>query len=166
MRKQYLTLLFLLFNTALSAQSVKIGYINIDYVVTSSPQFSQANEKVIRKFKPQENNLLLLNNNIRELASKFNKNKDSFSQSEIKTKIKKIASLEKKLKQQALALKKQLVLENKQALGKIQNLINKVIRKIAEEQNFDLILYQKVAYASKKINITELVSQKLKQQFK
>lgn len=166
MRKQYLTLLFLLFNTALSAQSVKIGYINIDYVVTSSPQFSQANEKVIRKFKPQENNLLLLNNNIRELASKFNKNKDSFSQSEIKTKIKKIASLEKKLKQQALVLKKQLVLENKQALGKIQNLINKVIRKIAEEQNFDLILYQKVAYASKKINITELVSQKLKQQFK
>jgi outer membrane protein len=166
MRKQYLTLLFLLFNTALSAQSVKIGYINIDYVVTSSPQFSQANEKVIRKFKPQENNLLLLNNNIRALASKFNKNKDSFSQSEIKTKIKKIASLEKKLKQQALALKKQLVLENKQALGKIQNLINKVIRKIAEEQNFDLILYQKVAYASKKINITELVSQKLKQQFK
>ena len=166
MRKQYLTLLFLLFNTALSAQSVKIGYINIDYVVTSSPQFSQANEKVIRKFKPQENNLLLLNNNIRELASKFNKNKDSFSQSEIKIKIKKIASLEKKLKQQALVLKKQLVLENKQALGKIQNLINKVIRKIAEEQNFDLILYQKVAYASKKINITELVSQKLKQQFK
>ena len=110
--------------------------------------------------------MLLLNNNIRALASKFNKNKDSFSQSEIKTKIKKIASLEKKLKQQALVLKKQLVLENKQALGKIQNLINKVIRKIAEEQNFDLILYQKVAYASKKINITELVSQKLKQQFK
>ena len=51
-------------------------------------------------------------------------------------------------------------------LEKIQNLINKVIRKIAKEQNFDLILYQKVAYASKKINITELVSQKLRRQFK
>ncbi len=166
MKKIFIIFATLLSNSVLYAQSVKIGYINIDYVVISSPQFSQANDKVIRKFKPQENNLLLLNNNIRALASKFNKNKDSFSQSEIKTKIKKIVSLEKKLKQQALVLKKQLVLENKQALGKIQNLINKVIRKIAEEQNFDLILYQKVAYASKKINITELVSQKLKQQFK
>ena len=80
--------------------------------------------------------------------------------------INKITTLEQELKQQALTLKKQLTLENKQSLGKIQSLINKVIRKIAEEQNFDLILYQKVAYASKKINITMLVSQKLKQQFK
>ena len=166
MRKQYLTFFLLLFNTVLSAQPVKIGYINIDHVVTSSPQFSQANDRVISKFKPKERNLLLLSNNIQVLVNKFNKNKDDFSQSEIKTEINKITNLEQKLKQQALTLKKQLALENKQSLGKIQNLINMVIRKIAEQQNFDLILYQKVAYASKKINITTLVSQKLKQQFK
>ncbi len=166
MRKQYLTFFLLLFNTVLSAQSPKIGYINIDHVVTSSPQFSQANDRIITRFKPKERNLLLLSNNIQVLVNKFNKNKDDFSQSEIKKEINKITNLEQKLKQQALTLKKQLALENKQSLGKIQSLINIVIRKIAEEQNFDLILYQKVAYASKKINITTLVSQKLKQQFK
>ena len=166
MKIKYLILLFLLLNTSLYAKPLKIGYININHIVISSPQFSQANDEVIKRFKPQENNLLLLNNNIKSLVSRFNKNKDSFSQSEIKAEIKKIAGLEKKLKQKALVLKKQLALENKQALEKIQNLINKVIRKIAKEQNFDLILYQKVAYASKKINITELVSQKLRRQFK
>jgi outer membrane protein len=166
MRKQYLTFFLLLFNTVLSAQSPKIGYINIDHIVTSSPQYSQANDRVINKFKPKERHLLLLSNNIQVLVNKFNKNKDGFSQTEIKTEINKITNLERKLKQQALALKKQLALENKKALGKIQNLINKVISKIAKEQGFDLILYQKVAYASKKINITALVSQKLKQQFK
>jgi len=166
MKKQYLTFFLLLFNTMLSAQPPKIGYINIDHVVTSSPQYSQANDRVIRKFKPKEGRLLLLSNNIQVLVNKFNKNKDGFSQAEIKTEINKITNLEQKLKQQAITLKKQLALENKQSLGKIQNLINMIIRKIAEEQNFDLILYQKVAYASKKINITTLVSQKLKQQFK
>lgn len=166
MKIKYLVLLFSLFNTTLYAQPLKIGYINIEHVVTSSLQFSQANDKVIRKFKPQESSLLLLNNNIQSLVNKFNKNKDSLSRSETKVEIKKIAGLEKKLKQQALVLKKQLELENKQALGKIQSLINKVIHEIAKEQKFDLILYQKVAYASKKINITELVSQKLRQQFK
>jgi outer membrane protein len=133
----------------LYAQPVKIGYINIDHVVTSSPQFSQANDRIITRFKPKERNLLLLSNNIQVLVNKFNKNKDDFSQSEIKMEINKITTLEQELKQQALTLKKQLTLENKQSLGKIQSLINKVIRKIAEEQNFDLILYQKVAYASK-----------------
>jgi len=166
MKKQYLTFFLLLFNTMLSAQPPKIGYINIDHVVTSSPQYSQANDRAIRKFKPKERRLLLLSNNIQVLVNKLNKNKGSFSQAEIKAEINKITNLEKKLKQQALALKKQLTLENKKALGKIQNLINKVIRKIAKEQSFDLILYQKVAYASKKINITTLVSQRLKQQFK
>ncbi len=166
MRIRYLIFIFLSVNTITYAQSLKIGYINVDHVVTSSPQFSQANDIVIRKFKPQESNLLFLNNNIQSHVNRFNKNKDNFSQSEIKLKIKKIANLEKELKQKALLLKKQLARENKQELEKIQNMINEVIREIAKEQNFDLILYQKVAYASKKVNITNLVSQKLKQQFK
>ena len=166
MKKIIIIFIALLSSSVLYAQSVKIGYINIDHVVTSSPQFSQENDRIITRFKPKERNLLLLSNNIQVLVNKLNKNKDDFSQSEIKTEINKITNLEQKLKQQALTLKKQLALENKQSLGKIQNLINMVIRKIAEEQNFDLILYQKVAYASKKINITTLVSQKLKQQFK
>ncbi|MCS5589101.1 MAG: OmpH family outer membrane protein, partial [Candidatus Thioglobus sp.] len=89
MRKKYLILSFLLFNVALGAQSLKIGYINIDYIVASSPQFSQANDRIINKFKPQENNLLSLSNNIQLLVDKFNKNKDNFSRSEIKTKINK-----------------------------------------------------------------------------
>ena len=166
MKKKIIILATFLSGSVLCAQPIKIGYINIDHVVTSSPQYSQANDRVISKFKPKERYLLLLSNNIQVLVSKFNKNKDGFSQAEIKAEINKITNLERKLKQQALTLKKQLTLENKKALGKIQNLINKVIRKIAKEQSFDLILYQKVAYASKKINITTLVSQKLKQQFK
>jgi Skp family chaperone for outer membrane proteins len=50
-------------------------------------------------------------------------------------------------------------------VGKIQDLINKIIHKLAKEDRFDLILYQKVAYASKNINITSLISQKLRQKF-
>ena len=166
MKKKLIIFVALLSSGVLYAQPIKIGYINIDHVVTSSPQFLQENDRVISKFKSRENNLLLLSSTIQSLVNKLNKNKDSFSQKKIKTEINKIANLERKLKQQALTLKEQLTFENKRALGKIQDLINKVIRKIAEEQNFDLILYQKVAYASKKINITALVSQKLKQQFK
>ncbi|SFV81984.1 hypothetical protein MNB_SUP05-12-856 [hydrothermal vent metagenome] len=33
---------------------------------------------------------------------------------------------------------------------------------MAQEEGFDLILYQQVAYASKRINITPIISQKLR----
>jgi len=143
-------------------QSVKIGYINIDHLVTSSPQFIQANQKVIKEFQPQENNLALLAKQIQALADKFNKISKTLDQSERKSEINKIAKLERQLKQRATTLKKQLERRRLQELSQIQDLINQVIEDVAKEEEYDLILYQEVAYASKKINITPIISQKLR----
>ncbi|HCJ12770.1 MAG TPA: hypothetical protein DHV43_00805, partial [Gammaproteobacteria bacterium] len=127
-----------------------------------SPQFIQANQVVIKAFQPQEKQLLALSKRIQLSADTFNKNSKTLTQVERKTEIKKIANLEYQLKQQAQTLKKQLKLKNEQELSKIQDLINRVIKQVAKDQNFDLILYQEVAYASKKINITPIISQKLR----
>jgi len=143
-------------------QSTKIGYINIDHLVTSSPQFIQANQEVIKEFKPQENNLVILAKQIQVLADKFNKISRTLDQSERKSEINKITKLERQLKQRAAALKQQLEIRNSQELSKIQDLINQVVEEVAKEEKFDLILYQNVAYASKKINITSTISQKLR----
>ena len=143
-------------------QSVKIGYINIDHLVTSSPQFIQANQEVINEFQPQEKDLVILAQQIQDLADKFNKISKTLNQSERKSEVNKIAKLERQLKQRAIALKKQLELKNFQELGKIQDLINQIIEEVAQEEGFDLILYQQVAYASKRINITPIISQKLR----
>jgi Outer membrane protein len=156
------TFSLLMLGTTLHAESLKIGYINIDHLVSSSPQFIQANQVVIKVFQPQEKQLLALSKQIQLSADTFNKNSKTLTQVERKTEIKKIANLERQLKQQAQALKKQLKLKNEQELSKIQDLINRVIKQVAEDQNFDLILYQEVAYASKKINITPIISQKLR----
>ena len=159
---RFFAFILVLFSGFLQAQPLKIGYINIDHLVSSSPQFIQANQVVIKAFQPQERQLLALSKQIQLSADTFNKNSKTLTQSERKTEIKKIANLERQLKQQARSLKKQLNLKNKQELNKIQDLINRVIKQVAEDQNFDLILYQEVAYASKKINITPIISQKLR----
>ena len=143
-------------------QSAKIGYINIDHLVTSSPQFIQANQEVINEFQPQEKDLVILAQQIQDLADKFNKISKILNQSERKSEVNKIAKLERQLTQRAAALKKQLELKNFQELGKIQDLINQIIEEVAQEEGFDLILYQQVAYASKRINITPIISQKLR----
>ena len=159
---RFFAFILVLLNGSLQAQPLKIGYINIDHLVGSSPQFIQANQVVIKAFQPQEKQLLALSKRIQLSADTFNKNSKTLTQSERKTEIKKIANLERQLKQQARSLKKQLNLKNKQELNKIQDLINRVIKQVAEDQNFDLILYQEVAYVSKKINITPIISQKLR----
>jgi outer membrane protein len=159
---RFFVFILVLLNGSLQAQPLKIGYINIDHLVSSSPQFIQANQVVIKAFQPQEKQLLALSKRIQLSADTFNKNSKTLTQVERKTEIKKIANLEYQLKQQAQTLKKQLKLKNEQELSKIQDLINRVIKQVAKDQNFDLILYQEVAYASKKINITPIISQKLR----
>ena len=159
---RFFAFILVLLNGSLQAQPLKLGYINIDHLVSSSPQFIQANQVVIKAFQPQEKQLLTLSKQIQLSADTFNKNRKTLTQSERKTEIKKIANLERQLKQQAQALKKQLKFKNEQELSKIQDLINRVIKQVAEDQNFDLILHQEVAYASKKINITPIISQKLR----
>ncbi|MBT3447717.1 MAG: OmpH family outer membrane protein [Candidatus Thioglobus sp.] len=155
----------LLLNTLSQAKTLKIGYINVDHLVTSSAQFIQANQIVVKEFQPQQDELITLANKINSLVKEFKQDKDTLSQLEIKSEIKKITNLEQQLKRQASSLKKQLALRNTQELSKIQDLINQTIKAIAIEKKFDLILYQEVAYVSKELNITPLIAEQLRLQF-
>ena len=163
--KQLLILLTLLLAGPSQAKTLKIGYINVDHLVTSSAQFIQANQIVIKEFQPQQDELITLANKINSLVKEFKQDKDTLSQLEIKSEIKKITNLEQQLKRQASSLKKQLALRNTQELSKIQDLINQTIKAIAIEKKFDLILYQEVAYVSKELNITPLIAEQLRLQF-
>ena len=163
---KYFIFFLLALSTALQAESSKIGYINIDHIVKSSPQFIQANQAVIERFEPQEKQLLNMSEQLQSLVDQYNTNAKTLSNDERNTQLKKITALEDNLKQQALNLKNQLKQINDKELSKIQDLINQVVKEIAISQNFDLILYNQVAYASQSVNITSLVSQKLREIFK
>ena len=163
-----LILLFLLLsiNSFSLAQELKIGYLNIDHVISNSPQFIQANQLVIKEFQPQENQLKQLASDIQAQVVEFNQNKDTLDKGELNQQLKKIARLEKELKAKAGRIKKALQQRNTYELKKIQDLINQAIQQIATDKQYDLILYQEVAYASDKVNITAQVGQKLREVFK
>lgn len=165
-----LTLLFLTISVALSssafAKPLKIGYINIDHVVSTSPQFIEANQVVLKEFKPREKKLLKLRESIATRIKKMQKNKDSLSKKDIQSEFKKISTLESDLKQKAAKLQQEFKLKNTKELRKIEDSINKIIKDVAKKKNFDLILYQEVAYASEEINITTIISEKLRALFK
>ena len=158
--------LLLSINSLSLAQELKIGYLNIDHIISSSPQFIQANQLVIKEFQPQENQLKQLASDIQAQVAEFNQNKDSLDKSALNQQLRTITQLEKELKIKAGRIKKALQQRNTQELQKIQDLINQAIQQIATDKQYDLILYQEVAYASDKVNITAQVSQKLREMFK
>lgn len=158
--------LLLSINGSAVAEHLKIGYINIEHVLSSSPQFIQANQMVVKEFQPQEDQLKQLASDIQAQVINFNQNKDTLDKDTLNQQLKTIARLEQELKTKAGRIKKALQQRNTQELQKIQDLINQAIQQIAADEQYDLILYQEVAYASDKVNISTQISQKLREVFK
>jgi len=58
-------------------------------------------------------------------------------------------------------LREDMDLRRREEIGDLQEKINETIDKMATNENFDLILYNGIAYASKKVDITESIIKKL-----
>ena len=54
-------------------------------------------------------------------------------------------------------LREDIDIRRREEINELQTQVNKTIEKIAKDQNFDLIVYQGVSYASPKIDITDQI---------
>jgi len=54
-------------------------------------------------------------------------------------------------------LREDIDLRRREEINALQAQVNKTIEKLAKEKNFDLIIYQGVAYASPTMDITDMV---------
>ena len=87
-----IVILLITLSSTLQATPLKIGYININHLVSSSPQFIQANQLVVKELRPQKNKLLILGKQAQLLVNSFNKNNKDLTQNERKSEIKKMAT--------------------------------------------------------------------------
>jgi outer membrane protein len=156
-------ILFLIFTTLFTTQvfATKIGYINIDALLNESAQFKQSQQEIATEFKQKDKKIEQQAKKIEQLLAEFQEQQDDLTQAEKKEKIATIKKLDNNLKEVVAKTKQQFELRNAEELQKIQNNINTIIKQFATANDFDLILYKDIAFVSKKIDITDKISEKL-----
>ena len=155
MRVFTLILLFFLVSSV-SAESIKIGYIDTEMVVNNLSKYKEGKTFIASEFEAKKQELLDLFNHIELIRS----NKVDLDENELQQ----ILELESSFKQeteywQAAINQKQVAL-----LKDIEMIINKAIKEFALEENFDLILYENAAFVSSKINISNKIISKIENQ--
>ena len=156
MRVVVLFLLALLV-TSTNAQSIKIGYINVEEVINSLSQYQHDNDSLIHQFEPKKQQLLDLFKHIELLKENLNNVDKSINNENYQKELDNIRELEASFQKETELWQQQLNQKKYESLQKIETMINLAIEEFAISENYDLILYQNVAFASDQVNITNQI---------
>ena len=157
-----IVLLFLaLLVTSINASSVKIGYIDIEKIINSLPQYQIDNDSLVQRFEPKKQQLLDLFKHIELLKENLNNSDKSISNELYQQELDKIKELEVSFQSETELWQNQLNQEKILLLQKIESVINQAINEFATSENYDLILYQNIAFASDQVNITNQIISKI-----
>jgi len=160
MRAIVLFLLALLV-TSINAQSIKIGYIDVEKVINSLPQYQHDNDSLIQQFEPKKQQLLDLFKHIELLKENFNNADKSINNENYQKELDNIRELEAIFQKETELWQQELNQKKYESLQKIETMINLAIEEFAISENYDLILYQNVAFASDQVNITNQIILKI-----
>ena len=152
MKFKALLLIVLLFSSSASAESLKIGYIDIDRVIENLSVYEKANNLLIKEFEPKKNQLVNLFDYINLLKENLEPNNDE---------IKKIQKLEYDFQNESELWQRKLNESQFKLLQEIELIINIAIKEFAISNNYDLILYQNGAYVGIKVDISDKIISKI-----
>jgi len=160
MRVAVLFLLALLV-TSTNAQSIKIGYINVEEVINSLSQYQHDNDSLIQQFEPKKQQLLDLFKHIELLKENLNNFDRSLNNETYQEELNKIKELEVSFQLETELWQQQLNQKKIESLQKIETMINLAIEEFATSEKYDLILYQNAAFVSDQVNITNKIISKI-----
>ena len=128
-----------------AAAEAKIAYVEVDRILKEAPQTAEVGKKLEKEFSPRTAELQRLQKQIND-AGDNDKN---------------LSSLKLDFQQKQRELNEDFNLRKNEELSTLQERINKAITTVSEADGFDLVIYSGIAYASKKVDITDKVLKSL-----
>ncbi|HID00103.1 MAG TPA: OmpH family outer membrane protein [Piscirickettsiaceae bacterium] len=159
----FFVLTLALVTSAHSAEfSAKVGVVNVNLLIEQAPQAKAASQRLEQEFAPQQKQLQQLMQKVEKLRSEFQKNKLTLSPEQRAVKEREIALLAREIQRRRADIQELVNLRRNEELAKLQALINQAIREIGRKEQFDLILYDGIAFSSQRIDLTQKILSYLK----
>lgn len=143
------------------AESYKIGFVNATKVFEESTQYIQAKERLQSEFSRREKEILSDQKQLKQLEEKLQRDGDTMSDSEVKRLERDILARQRKLKTMQTEFREDLNLRQNEEFQKLRTQIREIIQDVGKAQGIDLIVSDGVVYYSNKIDISDLVLEKL-----
>lgn len=144
----------------------KVGVVNTVQLMEEAPQAKAAQSNIETEFAPREKELVSLQKSVRKLEEKLSRDGAVMSEKESSKLERDILSKRRDLKRSQDEFRDDLNIRKNEVLSKLQRQMYEATVSLAKEKKYDVILGQGVVYSSKNVDVTDMVLEKLKAQFK
>ena len=157
MKKFISILLLTLITFVSSAEELKIGIVDVNKILKEAPQTLSANKKLEKEFSSKTEKLKAKINSLQSDEKKYQKESLTMSDDQREKAEKGLQQRRIDIQRNERELREDMDLRRREEIGDLQEKINVTIDKIAADEKYDLILYTGIAFASKKVDMTEQI---------
>ena len=144
-------------SASIHAAELKVGYVQVDKILQEAPQTAESGKKLEREFSPRSLELDRTQKQIRDIEAALDKEGVTLTESERRNKERDASNLKIEFQRKQRELREDINLRKNEELSSLQDRINKAVQTVSESEGYDLVVYGGVAFASKKIDITDKV---------
>jgi outer membrane protein len=163
--KFYLTVIAALVLPAIAfAQApgnLKIGVVDINRLMSESPQFQAAREKLDDEFAPRRREIIAMQTSLEERAATLKKDFEVMGAAEREEAERELRNDERAIIRAQTEFREDSELRNNEVIRVVQQNVVREVVAYGESEGFDLVLVEGIVYASDRVNITQPVLDRL-----
>jgi outer membrane protein len=143
---------------AVSAQDLKVGYVNSERVLREAEPAKRAQAKLEAEFGKREKDLNDQNAALRAQAEKLDRDSPTLSEAEKTRRQRELVELDRDLQRKHREFQEDLTQRKNEELSSVAERANRTIKAIGDAEHYDVILQdQLVIYFSARIDLTKKV---------
>ncbi len=152
--------LSLLGASMVSAQEIKIGFVNTDRIFREASTAKSAQVKLEQEFSKREKELMDFGNTIKAASEKFEREAPTLSETQRNARQKQLMEQDREFQRKRREFQEDLNTRKNEEQQVVIERANLAVKKVAESEKFDVI-FQEAVYINPKHDITDKVIKSL-----
>lgn len=141
---------------AVSAQELKIGFVNLDRVLRDAAMAKAAQAKLEGEFTKREKELLDSESRLKNMSVRFEKDSSALGEAERVRRQRELMEQDRELQRKRREFQEDLNQRKNEELALVLEKANRVVKQIFDQDRYDLIVQESV-FASSRVDITDKV---------
>lgn len=154
--------ILLLSTTLVSAQDLKIGFVDTARVLKDAPQADIARKKLENEFAPRDEKIVNMQKQLKNLDDRQNRDIAVMSDTARRKLERDMIELKRDIKRAKEEFTEDFNLRRNEELTKLQRLISQTTIAVAKDNGYDIVLSDSVLYTSKRVDITDKILDRLR----